>query len=1320
MDQGRKLKNRSPREDANVFSILFYWWTFDLFSKGYKKDLEADDLYCALQQHESKFLGDKLGRSWDKVIKNSKGKDASFLKALFLSFGWEYIIYGIIFAVLDISVRTAQPIFLGNLLRYFSPGSNDTLTNAYLYAGGIVISTGISIMVMHPYLMAILHLGMKVRVACCSLIYRKALRLSKSSLGKTTVGQIVNLMSNDVSRFDFIMIFAHYLWMAPLQSLIITYILYTKLGLSALIGVLVMILTIPLQSWLGKRTAVLRAKTAVRTDERVKLMSEIIIGIQVIKMYTWEKPFAKLVALARKYEIDKIRLTSFIRGVYLSFIIFTSRSAVYCTLLAYTLFGNEITAEKVFVLTSYYSIICFTMTMNFPQAIAQIAEASVSIKRIQTFLLHEEIPPVNAVAPSDKSVSGIDMQEVVAKWVPDSPEYTLNKVNLTIKTGMLVAVIGPVGSGKTSLLQAILHELPLKSGTIKTNGKISYASQEPWTFAGTVRQNILFGQPYDRARYNKVVKACALSHDFQQFPHGDSTLVGERGISLSGGQRARVTLARAVYNDADIYLLDDPLSAVDTHVGKHLFDECIDGYLSSKTRILVTHQLQYLKNVHQIILLNNGCIEAKGTYEELLATGLDFANLLKSDEEEEPGDSEKLLSRQNSRQSVRTISESGDVEEKEGKPNADEVKSLGTVSGVVYKKYFSAGGNFFIVTILFLLFFITQILASSCDFWLTFWTNMEELKMKMPYHPNYSENTTQPFLDEYLNITTMENFNSTLENNEHTEDMNSIYNIFTTENCVYIYSALIGATIIVSLGRSFLFFTICMRASTNLHNAMFQSISCATMKFFNTNPSGRILNRFSKDMGSIDELLPQCMVDALQIALSLVGIIIVVAVMNFWLLIPTIIIGVIFYLLRSMYLATSRSVKRLEGISRSPVFTHLSASLQGLTTIRAFGAQNVLAKEFDLHQDCHSSAWFMFITASRAFGLWVDLFCFLFIMLVTLSFLVMGFETYGGNVGLAITQAIGLTGMFQWGMRQSAEMENQMTAVERVLEYTNVEKEPAHESSPKRKPPAKWPTAGKIVFEKLFLYYDRSEPPVLKNLNLVINSCEKIGIVGRTGAGKSSLIAALFRLTDLEGSICIDGLEITVLGLHDLRSKISIIPQEPVIFSGTLRKNLDPFDEYPDYVLKKALEEVELQDVVDDLPGGLNAVMSEGGSNLSVGQRQLVCLARAIIRNNKILILDEATANVDPKMDAIIQKTIRTKFADCTVLTIAHRLHTVMDSDRVLVMEKGEAVEFDKPYILLQNKNGALYGLANKTGKTMADNLLKVAEEAYLKSSKES
>ncbi|XP_051160133.1 probable multidrug resistance-associated protein lethal(2)03659 [Leptopilina boulardi] len=1308
-----KVKN--PREKANPLSVLTFSWILRTFWLGYKRDLEVSDLYKPLKEHTSSILGEKITSIWQAEFKRlnkidlsdtqshdymkdkgdeTKFKEPSLLRVLIKCFGAKVMMYGILLAVMEIVLRVMQPLFLFRFLRYYRTDNTISYSEAYLYAFGIIMCSAINIFVVHPYMMAILHMGMKMRVACCTLIYRKALRLSKTALGETTIGQAVNLLSNDVNRFDLAIIFVHYLWIGPLETIIITYFMYQEVGVAAIIGVATLLMFIPLQGFLGKKSSVLRLRTAIRTDERVRLTNEIITGIQAIKMYTWEKPFSALIEKARKKEINVIRATSYIRGVIMSFIMFSTRLSLFITVLAYVLYGNRITAEIVFMLTAYYNILRQTMTVFFPQGITQIAEAIVSIKRLQKFMRYDEISE-RKIQKFEKKISKIDelnndtifekteehegsvlVKNGCARWLESDKEDTLHGINLHVKPNQLVAIVGQVGSGKSSLLNVILKELPLNEGYVQVKGSIAYASQEPWLFAGSVRQNILFGRKYDQFRYDKVIKECQLKRDFHLLPYGDRTVVGERGISLSGGQRARINLARAVYAEADIYLLDDPLSAVDAHVGKRMFEDCIDRYLRGKTRILVTHQLQYLKNVDHIIVLKDGIIQAEGTFQELIALGIDFGQLLESQSHDDTANSSvsenKSISRQGSISSISSCNPNDS-----GKPmdpeEVEETRTKGNVGGWVYGGYFRAGGNWCVIFFTCMLFILAQLAASGGDYFIAFWVNVEE------------------------------------KSDIIGKEVIKWNGPFSRDICIYIFSVLTILTVTVTLMRSFSFFVMCMRASKKLHDTMFRCISRATMRFFNTNSSGRVLNRFSKDMGAIDEILPSALIDCVQIGLSLLGIIVVVAISNYLLLIPTVIIGIIFYYLRVFYLATSRSVKRLEGVTRSPVFGHLNATLQGMTTIRAFQAEEILTKEFDHHQDLHSSAWFIFIASSRAFGFWLDIFCLLYIALVTLSFLVLGGEdtTDGGSVGLAITQSIGLTGMFQWGMRQSAELENQMTSVERVLEYSKIESEPALESKPDKKPKEEWPEAGKIEFKQVYLRYAPEEPPVLKNLNFIINSREKIGIVGRTGAGKSSLISALFRLANIEGRVEIDGIETGEIGLHDLRSKISIIPQEPFLFAGSMRKNLDPFDTYPDNVLWQALEEVELKEI------GLETHINEGGSNLSVGQRQLVCLARAIARNNPILILDEATANVDLRTDELIQKTIRTKFEKCTVLTIAHRLNTVMDSDRILVMDAGIVVEFDHPHMLLQKPNSVLKSMVYETGNSMAEALKAVAKKSF-------
>ncbi|VVC32361.1 ABC transporter type 1, transmembrane domain,ABC transporter-like,P-loop containing nucleoside triphosphate [Cinara cedri] len=1310
----------NPRAKANCIEILTFSWILKLFKTGYKRDLEENDVYNTLTDHESSPLGSDLEKRWriELVNANRSNREPSLLRVICKMFGFMLVKSGLIQMFVEVVLRVFQPILIGGLLTYFtSSGSNTTnIRDAYLYATGLLVNMLLNILLFHNSQIEMMQIGMMLRIACCSVIFKKALRLSKTSLGETTIGQVVNLLSNDVNRFDMICRFLHFIWIGPLGTIVITYLLWKEIGISSLIGVTVLIAIIPLQGWLGKKTSEFRLKIAPMTDGRIKLMNEIIMGIQVIKMYTWEKPFTYLVQNARKMEVKHLRSASHIRVVLNCFKIFHTRLALFISILAYILLGNTIDTQKVFIVISYYNILLTTMTVFFPAAIGMYAETIISVKRIQKsedkltngmklstvkdeHFATNNTDNQNTIEQSNET--GIVISNASAKWINDHTDNSLNNINLTVKSGRLVAIIGPVGAGKSSLIHAILQEIPLSQGNISVRGVVSYASQEPWLFNASIQQNILFGSPMDTERYKTIVEICALNRDFMQLPYGDRTLVGDRGVSLSGGQKSRINLARAVYKQADIYLLDDPLSAVDTLVGQHLFDKCIKGYLKEKTCILITHQIQYLTSIDQIVLMENTHILAQGSYQELQSSSLDFTKMLESLKEitvaSDKGSSNKnesviyldvfhSSSQQSFKGSMESISRSinGSTIHGEIETNPVEVSetcSTGNISRDVYFSYISAGGSAVKISCLIFICLLAQMLGTGGDCWISYWVELEDHGFR-----------------DLQNVSTII-YNSTSVNNDSFTSLvwfsfdfsNILLRPLSRQNCIIIFTVLNVALLAIVIIRWILFVSFFTETSMNLHNNMFGAISRATMYFFNTNNSGRILNRFTKDMGSIDESLSVPLLDFVYIFLSLIGTLVVIGLINIYLMIPTFIIGVLYYYTTVFYLSTSRSIKRLEGVSRSPVFAHMNASLQGLTTIRAFEAEGILSKEFDEHQDLHSSVWFLFIASSEAFGFVLDIICFIYLSFVTYSFIIIRNELGGGYVGLILTQLINLTGAVQWGIRQAAELENQMTSVERVLEYTNIPQEAALESPPEKKPPKEWPSEGKIVFQQFYLQYSPDAPEVLKNLNIRIQSTEKIGIVGRTGAGKSSLISALFRLALNKGNIIIDDIEIHELGLHDLRSKLSIIPQEPVLFSGTMRKNLDPFNEYDDHDLWNALNDVQLKEIVEDLPNGLNSKMSEGGSNFSVGQRQLVCLARAVLKSNKILILDEATANVDSQTDALIQNTIKKKFKNCTVLTIAHRLNTVMDSDKVLVMDGGKMVEYDHPYKLLKNKNGYLY-----------------------------
>ncbi|XP_054098442.1 ATP-binding cassette sub-family C member 4 isoform X4 [Callithrix jacchus] len=1229
----------NPLQDANLCSRVFFWWLNPLFKIGHKRRLEEDDMYSVLPEVRSQHLGEELQGFWDKEVLRA-GNDAqkpSLTRAIIKCYWKSYLVLGI-FTLIEESTKVIQPIFLGKIINYFEhydPMDSVALHKAYAYAAVLTFCTLILAILHHLYFYHVQCAGMRLRVAMCHMIYRKALRLSNMAMGKTTTGQIVNLLSNDVNKFDQVTVFLHFLWAGPLQAIAVTALLWMEIGISCLAGMAVLIVLLPLQSCFGKLFSSLRSKTATFTDIRIRTMNEVITGIRIIKMYAWEKSFSDLITNLRRKEISKILRSSYLRGMNLASFFSASKIIVFVTFTTYVLLGKVITASRVFVAVTLYGAVRLTVTLFFPSAIERVSEAIVSIRRIQNFLLLDEISQRNRQLPSDGK-NMVHVQDFTAFW----------------------------------------------------------------------------------------------DKDLQLLEDGDLTVIGDRGTTLSGGQKARVNLARAVYQDADIYLLDDPLSAVDAEVSRHLFEfscppswiydklevrslglgvvvhtcnpstlggrvgritRCICQTLHEKITILVTHQLQYLKAASQILILKDGKMVQKGTYTEFLKSGLDFGSLLKKDNEE----GEQLSVPETPTLRNRTFSESSVWSQQSSRPSlkdgavesqdtenvpatlSEENRSEGKVGFKAYKNYFRAGAHWIVIIFLVLLNAAAQVAYVLQDWWLSYWANKQSA---LNGTVNGGGNVTQRLdLNWYLGI----------------------------------YSGLTVATVLFGIARSLLVFYVLVNSSQTLHNKMFESILKAPVLFFDRNPIGRILNRFSKDIGHLDDLLPLTFLDFIQTLLQVVGVVSVAVAVIPWIAIPLVPLGIVFIFLRRYFLETSRDVKRLESTTRSPVFSHLSSSLQGLWTIRAYKAEERCQELFDAHQDLHSEAWFLFLTTSRWLAVRLDAICAMFVIVVAFGSLILAKTLDAGQVGLALSYALTLMGMFQWCVRQSAEVENMMISVERVIEYTDLEKEAPWEYQ-KRPPPA-WPHEGVIIFDNVNFMYSLDGPLVLKHLTALIKSREKVGIVGRTGAGKSSLISALFRLSEPEGKIWIDKILTTEIGLHDLRKKMSIIPQEPVLFTGTMRKNLDPFDEHTDEELWNALQEVQLKETIEDLPGKMDTELAESGSNFSVGQRQLVCLARAILRKNKILIIDEATANVDPRTDELIQKKIREKFAHCTVLTIAHRLNTIIDSDKIMVLDSGRLKEYDEPYVLLQNKESLFYKMVQQLGKAEAAALTETAKQVYFK-----
>eukprot|EP00050_Salpingoeca_kvevrii_P019493 m.86620 g.86620 ORF g.86620 m.86620 type:complete len:1342 (+) comp8438_c0_seq2:3-4028(+) len=1311
------------------------WWTLrgmlaqstylfmtPVLRRGYRQPLEPSDFFPVPRGDDAAALSDVLAASWErqqrKAQHSSRAEQSSTSKSSSTghstsgssssgssspkkqpSLAWAllpvisplYVVAGIFFA-LEAVLQVLQAVFLGEIVDFVQNGGDSS--RAYAFAGAMAACAFIMGPVHHVCFFKGFQSGFRCRIACVNLIYRKAMRLSRAGLSSVSSGHIMNLISNDVERFVQFMPYLHFAWISPIQAAVVTYLSWKEVGAYTLCGLGVIISLIPMHMLVSRVFAKLRLRTALETDHRVKIMGELLSGMRVVKMYAWELPFKRLIAMIRGREMKHVRQTAFLRSSNLTLFFCATQLIALLTFSPYFLTDHELTPSTVFTTIALFNVVRIGMTLFLPLAMQGFSEVLVSVRRIEQFLLLPEIdeeaqqrmiasasgnyhtaPDVDAPLSSGAQPNGgsapkqtdIVLSDATCTW--DDTTNVLQSLSFRLPHGSLLGVVGPVGSGKSSLLMALLGELDLKTGTLQRPARVSYCSQEPWLLSLTIKENILFGLPEDPERYAAVIKACALEKDIESFPLGHETRVGERGVTLSGGQKARVSLARAVYHEAELYLFDDPLSAVDTKVAEHLFKNCIQSELMvNKTVVLVTHQVQHLVDADYILVLGtSGDMRGFGSFSELSANGL-----LQEVELEQEAEEEERKRRRSHR-----ISESGagaagpsspsavsEGEEDEAVPsdeNVAENRERGSVNWATYKEFFASGNGALASMFVVLFFILTQLAMLAADFWLSRWVDLDP------------------------------------------EDRREHINAF-------VYMGLVGLFIIFAFVRSSLFLRYFLNSSEATHNNMFNAVVDTSIRFFDVNPTGRIVNRFSNDIGQLDAMLPVTFLDFLQTGVSILGIVLLVSAVNPWVFIITGPLIAVFFFLRNFYLRSARDFKRWEAVERSPMFSHFSVSLLGLPTIRSHNAMDRLTHELNGHLDSHTRAFFMFQMGSRWIGFALDFLSFAFTAATVFAAVIARSSLDPGIIGLSLSYALQLTGSFQWCVRQSAEAENQMTSAERALEYCRLEPEV---DSSKLHPLDKPPTQGVVKFHNVHLRYHESLPEVLKGVTFETRPGEKVGIVGRTGAGKSSLLAALFRLSPTTGSMYIDHIDTSKIIRQDLRSQISVIPQDPILFSGSLRYNLDPFQRHSDDAIWLALEHVQLASFVRSLDGELESQIQERGDNISVGQRQLLCLARAILRNNKVLVLDEATANVDFETDALIQQTIRSQFSSCTVLTVAHRLRTIMDSDRVIVMDQGRVVEMDVPYLLLQDPQSLFSQYVNRSAPQEAQALLAIAKAHF-------
>ncbi|KAI9470014.1 MAG: multi drug resistance-associated protein MRP [Benjaminiella poitrasii] len=1320
-----------PMEKTNVFGRLTFSWMTPLMRLGYKSPLVMDDLWNLRHDDEAAFISEKFQKNWKMELKKEK---PSLFWALFKTLGGPFMFAALFKGIQDI-LQFLQPILLKELMGWVGSYLTDSPEPGYkgvFIAVFMFITAFTQTMFLHQYFHLCFTTGMRIRAALVTAIYQKTLILSNASRQQSTVGEIVNRMSVDAQRLMDLCTNFHIGWSGPFQIVIALYLLRMTMGPSIWAGVAILLLAVPINMLIAKTMRRYQKTQMGNKDARVKLMNEILNGIKVIKLYGWEIPFIEKVNFIR----NDLELTMLKKiGLLAAAQTFTWTSIpFFVSIITFAVYvvtsSTPLTSQIAFVAISLFGLLQFPMAI-FPNVITSIIEASVSLYRIEDYLASEEID-TSSIKREDfrkmkswnPNVPLVEIKNADFKWNKHDSLNDLTDINLSVKKGSLAAVVGRVGSGKSTLVSAILGDNAKVTGDVTVRGSIAYVPQQPWIMNATLRDNITFGLRWDPDFYDQVLEACSLKPDLKVLTNGDLTEIGERGINLSGGQKARVSLARALYARADIYLLDDPLSAVDAHVGRHLFDRVIgpNGLLKNKARLLVTHAIAYLDKVDQVIMLRDGKIELKGSYDKLMAEEgelyklvREFGSQLPKDEAgtEEEEDStivsstgpinEATLEAMDSELSAslghceEEASINRDMLRRRSSERRVSLSSLiseatlrrGSVASSIFKSYRNKRGD--------------VALRSAGQLM----TVEESAKGKVSWsvYQQYAKACSVGGVIAVL-VLQCSAQGAQVGSNIWLKHWSSKNLQDGANNNVWLYLgiyAIIGwSSTIFAFSQTMIMWVFCgIRSARYLHSSMLNTVLRTPMSFFDTTPLGRILNRFSKDEHTIDEVLPRNFNMYVRVLAQVLATVLVITFSTPFFLLIIIPLAFVYMSVQRYYLSTSRELKRLDSVGKSPIYSHFQETIQGVSTIRAYGQQRGFIYQNQNKLDMNQRAYFPSISCNRWLAVRLE-FLGSIVIFGSSLFAVFG-VLYGpksyidpGLVGLSVSYALSVTQALNWVIRSYCDIETNIVSVERVKEYIDLPREKYE--APRSVDPM-WPAKGKIEFNDYSTRYREGLDYCLRDLSFTIAPKEKIGIVGRTGAGKSSLSLALFRIIEAaKGNIAIDGIDISSLRLFDLRSRLTIIPQDPVLFAGTVRENLDPFETHDDVEIWQALENAHLKDHVAGMDGQLNGIVLEGGDNFSVGQRQLICLARALLRRTTVLILDEATAAIDVETDSIIQETIRRQFANCTILTIAHRINTVMDSDRILVLDKGKIAEFDMPATLLANRESHFYSLSKEAG----------------------
>ncbi|CAM6097228.1 unnamed protein product [Calypogeia fissa] len=1388
-----KTGGPSPQTKANIFKYFTWQWVQPLINLANKRTIQMEDLYDLLPRETTAHCERVWNECWERQMKKN-GKPQSVWKLIFVSAGREMIFSFIAIPIWLVAVCSQVYVLKEIVLVATHRDEHLPWWRGFILVFGMLITSNFQSLSLHYSIAAGQRAAMKTKNGLSMAVFNKLMSLKLVALTGTSSGVMLNLIMNDTQKLlDAGQYVAFTAW-SIVSCLTVAVLAIIEVRVAALPGLLVMVMAQTAQISLARGVGSMRKKSVKLTDARVRTIQEILSGIRVVKYNGWTTAFLARIEELRSMEMKWIR-----KGAYMRASGSTVRDGVapFAALLTFAtyvaIYGGNLSAATAFTILGLYGVLVRVFAIS-PMGMISIWETKIALQRLKHLLnlpdgngssSKEQMKQIHKAYP-EASVAILDATfswylehgdhaeataHVAGRAKASKPNEknekmlpTLKGINMAIPTGQLAAVIGPVGSGKSSLLHAIIGEMELVKGGFAMNGTVSYAPQQPWILNDTIKNNILFASEYDEDRYRRTVSACAFEHDINTMPAREDTEIGERGINLSGGQKARLSLARACYSSSNVVLLDDPLAAVDVPTARHLMDHVLNGLLRGRTVLLVTHNKSALELCDKVFFMENGELREAGPEEEVIQKILLVGN---QDQESDKNfsDSEARMppssveesskapagmeNVETSRKttdspqsswsspvrdqminvaetskekgslfsldpSVKTIQSSSLEEEAKKKHIAskkfltpkcevsgsdtkkptepaqayggltvEEDRVVGEVTSRTFLEYCKGSGLYLWAIVLFLMGF-GQAVRVLVDVWVSIWVSNK-------YH-------------------------------------------LSTNMYLEIYGVWIGGMLVLALSRGLLFTEAVIQAAKEMHRSMAESVLRSPQLFFDQNPVGRIMNRFSKDQSMVDELLPFTAQGMLENLVAVGGSMVLIAVMIPWflLILPPFVISL--WYCQRRYVAASRELRRLDGLSRSPIYAHFAQNLQGVTSVRAYGVEKAMHDHFVELIDTNNHAWIMFAHTSRWLAIRLDFVAACCVTTATFLSIILRHKLNAGYIGVVLIQALQLAGFFQYGMRLAADTENIFTSVERNQAYSRLPSE-ANPHSPSGLISEEWPQKGQIEFVDYTMAYRVDLPPVLNNLTFTVQPQEKVGILGRTGVGKSSLAAALFRMVEnsaCSGSILIDGIDVKLVGLDDLRLRLSIIPQDPVLFRGTVRLNLDPFHQHTDTEIHEALNKVELTKKVRSLDAGLDSIVTENGENFSVGQRQLLCLARSLLRKSKIIVMDEATAAVDGETDQLIQKTMKTVFNDCTVLTIAHRIDTVIDCDRVLVLAKGgQIAEFDSPLILLRkaeqvNQSGTTtthtqHVFANmvfQAGPTAAKKLREAAEVAEMRRQK--